>query len=83
MNIVTMRTATPVALVLAALSLATAIGAQAQDRNRVTLSHVFQATQDLIAEIHVLRNAMGIVDFPPEAEPQEDRFPGPCLCQVP
>ena len=75
MNIVRTRTATPVALVLAALSLATAPGAHAQGRNQITPSHVYQATQDLISEIHVLRDAMGILDYPPEAEPQEDRSP--------
>lgn len=75
MNNVKARTAAPVALALAALTLAAAPGAQAQSRERVTPSHVFQATQNLIAEIHVLRDAMGIVDYPPEAEPQDDRAP--------
>ena len=32
--------------------------------------------QDLISEIHVLRDEMGVQDYPPEAEPQEDRAPG-------
>ncbi len=41
----------------------------------ITPSHVFQATQDLIAEIEVLRGAMGISDFPNEAEHQEGRAP--------
>ena len=41
----------------------------------ITPSHVFQATQDLIAEIEVLREAMGISDYPNEAEPQEGRAP--------
>ena len=75
MNNAKVRTAAPVALALAALTLAAALGAQAQSRERVTPSHVYQATQDLIAEIHVLRDAMGIVDYPPEAEPQDDRAP--------
>ena len=43
--------------------------------NDITPSHVFQATQDLIAEIEVLREAMGISDYPNEAEPQEGRTP--------
>ncbi len=47
----------------------------AQERDRVTPSHVYQAAQELISEIHLLRDAMGVVDFPPEAEPQEDRAP--------
>ena len=75
MNIPGIRAATPTALVLAALGLATALGAQAQTRNQITPSNVYQATQDLIAEIHLLRDAMGILDYPPEAEPQEDRAP--------
>ena len=75
MNTVKVRTAAPVALALAALTLAAAPGAQAQNREQITPSHVYQATQNLIAEIHVLRDAMGIVDYPPEAEPQDDRAP--------
>ena len=75
MNIVKVRTAAPVALALAAATLAAAPGAQAQNREQITPSHVYQATQNLIAEIHVLRDAMGIVDYPPEAEPQDDRAP--------
>ena len=75
MNIVKFRTAAPVALALAALTFAAAPGAQAQSREQVTPSHVYQATQNLISEIHVLRDAMGIVDYPPEAEPQDDRAP--------
>ena len=41
----------------------------------VSPSHVFQATLDLISEIHLLRDAMGVADFPGEAEAQEDRAP--------
>ena len=73
MNIASTRTATAVALF--ALTLALTPGAQAQSRDKITPSHVYQATQNLIAEIHVLRDAMGIMDYPPEAEPQEDRAP--------
>ena len=39
----------------------------------VTASHVFRATRDLIAEIEVLRNELGVYDYPVEAEMQEDR----------
>lgn len=59
--------------VLAALTFATPSSAQSQ--GQVTPSRVYQAAQDLIAEIEVLRDEMGIVDYPPEAEPQEDRAP--------
>lgn len=45
------------------------------DNSDITPSHVFQATQDLIAEIEILREAMGISDYPNEAEPQEGRAP--------
>ena len=53
------------------------IDAHAQDRtdnqDAITQSHVYQATVDLISEIEILREAMGIFDYPAEAEPQEDR----------
>ena len=38
-------------------------------------SHVFQAVQDLISEIRLVRAATGVTDFPPEAEFLEDRSP--------
>ena len=41
----------------------------------VTPSHVYQATSDLISEIEILREAMGITVYPVEAELQEDRAP--------
>ena len=41
----------------------------------ITPSHVYQATLDLISEIEILREAMGVADYPSEAEPQEDRAP--------
>ena len=63
-----------VAITLAVFALASP-PSFAQERDRVTPSHVYQAVQDLISEIHLLRDAMGVVDFPPEAEPQEDRAP--------
>ncbi len=40
-----------------------------------TSSEVFQAVQDLTAEIAILREEFGVYDYPPEAEPQEDRAP--------
>ncbi len=36
---------------------------------------VFRAVQDLMAEITILRAELGVYDYPPEAEPQEDRAP--------
>ena len=41
----------------------------------VTPSHVYQATSDLISEIEILRDAMGVTVYPVEAELQEDRAP--------
>ena len=41
----------------------------------VTPSHVFQAVQDLTSEINILRDEMGVYDYPPEAELHEDRAP--------
>ena len=41
----------------------------------VTPSHVYQITSDLISEIELLREAMGVTVYPIEAELQEDRAP--------
>ena len=41
----------------------------------MTLSHVYQATLDLIAEIEILRQATGVADNPGKAEPREDQAP--------
>ena len=41
----------------------------------VTPSHVYQATSDLIAEIEIVRDAMGVTVYPVEAEAAEDRAP--------
>ena len=50
--------------------------AVAQDvGNDITPSHVYQATSDLISEIDILRDAMGVTAYPIEAEPQDDRAP--------
>ena len=46
-----------------------------EDDEKVTPSHVFRATEDLIAEIQILREELGADDYPPEAEAQEDRAP--------
>lgn len=43
--------------------------------DRVTPSHVYRATMDLLAEIEILREELGIYDYPVEAELQEDRAP--------
>ena len=47
--------------------------AGAQGSGDITPSHVYQATSDLIAEIEILRDAMGVTVYPVEAEAQEDR----------
>ena len=52
-----------------------AIRGEGDDNGGITPSHVFQATQDLIAEIEILRESMGLSDYPNEAEPQEGRAP--------
>ena len=51
------------------------IHAVAQETNDITPSHVYQATSDLISEIEIMRDAMGVTVYPIEAEPQEDRAP--------
>lgn len=48
---------------------------RSSDDETVRPSHVFRATRDLVAEIHILRRELGADDYPPEAEPQEDRAP--------
>ena len=60
---------------LGAAVLALSFAASASAQSETTPSHVFQAAQDLIAEIEILREEMGIADYPPQAEPQEDRAP--------
>lgn len=52
-----------------------AAAAATTDLQGATPSHVFQAVQDLIAEIGILRDELGVYDYPPEAELQEDRAP--------
>ncbi len=42
-------------------------------QNGVTSSDVFRATRDLIAEIRILRDELGVYDYPVEAELQQDR----------
>ena len=49
--------------------------AQAQTSGAVTPSHVHQRATDLYAAIELLREEMGVADYPPEAERQEDRLP--------
>ena len=49
--------------------------AVAQETSEITPSHVYQATSDLISEIEILRDAMGVTVYPVEAEAQEDRAP--------
>ena len=40
-----------------------------------TPSHIDRAIQDLIAEIGILRDELGIYDYPPQGELQDDRAP--------
>ena len=48
---------------------------EAAAQDDITPSHVYQATSDLISEIDILREAMGVTVYPVEAEAQEDRAP--------
>ena len=52
-----------------------AIRVEGHGSSGMTPSHIFQATQDLIAEIEILREAMNLSDYSNEAEPQEGRAP--------
>ena len=70
MKVLRTRAASGICAALAILAFAPA--ASAQGEHPVTPSHVFQATQNLLSEIYLLREAMGIADFPPESEPLED-----------
>ena len=58
-----------------ALAGASALPLTATAQDAITPSHVYQATSDLIAEIDILRDAMGVTVYPVEAEPAEDRSP--------
>ena len=41
----------------------------------ISPSHVYQLVTDLMSEVEIVREAMGITDYPLEAEPAEDRSP--------
>lgn len=56
-------------------ALATDAAAQEVKYEDATASHIYQATSDLISEIEILREAMGVTVYPVEAELQEDRAP--------
>ena len=47
-------------------------GATSRD---ATPNHLFRAVQDFIAEVNLLREELGVYDFPREGEPQENRAP--------
>ena len=49
-----------------------AISGEAQHRG-ATPSHVFRAVEDLTAEVNILRDELGVFDYPAAAELQEDR----------
>ena len=49
--------------------------AQELGLREATPSHVFREVQDLTAEIGILREELGVDDYPPEAELQEYRAP--------
>ena len=74
-----MKTRLERAALAGCLTLFAAVGlppaASAQDTGSITPSHVYQATWDLIAEIEILRDAMGVTVYPVEADPQDDRAP--------
>ena len=44
-------------------------------REGMTPANVFQAVQDIIAEINLLREELGVGDYPPEGQPVDDRAP--------
>ena len=48
---------------------------EAAAQNQTSPSHVYQLVSDLQSEIEILREAMGVTDYPLEAEPVEDRSP--------
>ena len=56
-------------------ALAAGSAAQEVKYEEATPSHIYQATSDLISEIEILREEMGITVYPVEAELQEDRAP--------
>ena len=62
-------------LLLAITGVSQPVFAQQAGSGDATPSHVFQAVQNLIAEIDILREELGVYDYPPEAELQDDRAP--------
>ncbi|MCY3772758.1 MAG: hypothetical protein OXG98_12175 [Gemmatimonadetes bacterium] len=62
-------------LLLAITGVSQPVFAQQAGSGDATPSHVFQAVQNLIAEINILREELGVYDYPPEAELQDDRAP--------
>lgn len=62
------------AAMLGCLALLAASGPAAAQED-ITPSHVYQITSDLISEIEIVRDAMGVTVYPVEAEPAEDRAP--------
>ena len=63
------------AAMLGCLALLAASGPAAAQDGNITPSHVYQITSDLISEIDIVRDAMGVTVYPVEAEPAEDRAP--------
>lgn len=45
------------------------------EEQEITPSHVFQKTEDVLAEIELLREVIGITDVPVEPEPQSGKTP--------
>ena len=50
-------------------------GTTAVGQTDITPSHVFQLSEELVAEIELLREELGVRDYPPDPELQEDRSP--------
>ena len=67
--------ATPNRAALAGCLALLAVSGPVAAQENITPSHVYQATSDLIAEIEIMRDAMGVTVYPVEAEAADDRAP--------
>lgn len=62
-------------IILIATLLLSSVDALATEWGQITPSHVYQKATAVVLELEILRNAIGIMDFPFEPEPQTSKTP--------
>jgi len=77
MNCNSILTTTAASLAAVAVLSASPVLAQGEpvEWGSVTPSHVYQVTEQIIEEIDILRDAIGVMDIPVDPEPQNSRAP--------